>query len=102
MAFVFQQRYEPHIEDQMRGFWKTLSEKDRRRFSAFEALRLGRGGRGYIASVLGCAKRTIGRGVAELEGLPEDPAEGRVRRAGAGRNKSRVRPGIGTESEFSP
>jgi hypothetical protein len=87
MAFVFQRRYEPHIEEQMRGFWKTLSEKDRRRFSAFEAARLGRGGSGYIASVLGCAKRTIGRGAAELDGLPEDPAEGRVRRPGAGRKK---------------
>jgi hypothetical protein len=87
MAFVFQLRYEPHVEAQMRSFWKTLSEKDRRRFSAFEAARLGRGGSGYVASVLGCAKRTIGRGVAELKRLPEDPAEGRVRRPGAGRKK---------------
>lgn len=90
MAFVFQQRYESHVEERMRGFFETLSEKDKRRFSALEAARLGRGGTLYIASVLGCSRRTIGRGAAELELLPEDAAEGRVRRAGAGRKKSRV------------
>ena len=34
MAFVFQERYEPHIEERMRAFWQTLSERDRRRFAA--------------------------------------------------------------------
>lgn len=87
MAFLFQQQYEPYVEERMRGFWETLSEKDQRRFSALEAVRLGRGGRQYIASVLGCSPRTITRGAAELELLPEDPAEGRVRRVGAGRKK---------------
>ena len=87
MAFVFQRQYEPHIEERMRGFWETLSEKDKRRFSALEAARLGRGGARYVAGVLGCATRTIGRGAAELDRLPEDPAEGRVRRPGAGRKK---------------
>ena len=95
MAFVFQRRHEPHVEDQMRGFWRTLSEKDRRRFSAFEAVRLGHGGAGYVAGLLGCSTRTIMRGVVELEQLPDDPAAGRVRRAGAGRKKSRVRAGTG-------
>ena len=46
MAFVFQERYEPHIEEQMRAFERTLSEKDRRRFAALEAMRLGHGGTG--------------------------------------------------------
>ena len=87
MAFVFQQRYESYVEERMRGFWKTLSEKDQRRFAALEAARLGRGGVQYIAGVLECSTRTIVRGSAELELLPEDPAEGRVRRAGAGRKK---------------
>jgi hypothetical protein len=87
MAFVFQKRYEPRVEDCMRGLWQTLSEKDRRRFAALEAVRLGRGGIGYVAEVLGCSTRTIERGAAELDDLPNDPAAGRVRRPGGGRKK---------------
>ena len=87
MAFVFQKRYEPHVEDRMREFWQTLSERDRRRFAALEATRLGYGGIEYVAAVLGCSARTIERGADELDQLPTDPAAGRVRRPGAGRKK---------------
>ncbi len=87
MAFVFQRRYEPHIEERMRGFAETLSERDRRRFAALEAARLGHGGIEYIAEVLGCSTRTIERGADDLGQLPDDPAAGRVRRPGAGRKK---------------
>jgi hypothetical protein len=87
MAFVFQKRYEPHVEDRMRAFWQTLSERDRRRFAALEAARLGFGGLEYVAEVLGCSARTIERGADELDQLPTDPAAGRVRRPGAGRKK---------------
>lgn len=87
MAFVFQERYEPRIEEQMRAFERTLSEKDRRRFAALEAMRLGHGGTEYIAEVLGCSTRTIVRGMDELERLPDDPAAGRIRRPGGGRKK---------------
>jgi hypothetical protein len=87
MAFVFQERYEPRVEERMRGFSQTLSEKDRRRFAALEAGRLGRGGVQYIAGVLGCSTRTIIRGDAELNRLPDDPAAERVRRPGGGRKK---------------
>jgi hypothetical protein len=87
MAFVFQRRYEPQVEERMRSFWETLSEKDRRRFAALEAIRLGHGGIEYVAEVLGCSTRTIERGVEELDQLPNDPAAGRVRRPGAGRKK---------------
>jgi hypothetical protein len=87
MAFVFQKRYEPRIEEQMRAFERTLSEKDQRRFAAFEAVRLGHGGIEYVAEVLGCSTRTIERGIDELDQLPDDPAAGRVRRPGGGRKK---------------
>ena len=87
MAFVFQKRYEPRVEEQMRAFERTLSEKDRRRFAALEAVRLGHGGIEYVAEVLGCSTRTIERGIDELDLLPEDPAAGRVRRPGGGRKK---------------
>jgi hypothetical protein len=87
MAFVFQQQYEPPVEERMRAFWQTLSERDRRRFAALEAARLGYGGTEYIAGVLGCSTRTIERGAEELVQLPTDAAAGRVRRPGAGRKK---------------
>ena len=91
MAVEFKDRYEPYVEERMRGLFQTLSEKDQRRFAALEAARLGRGGVRYIAQVLGCSRRTICRGDAELDLLPEDPAGDRVRRPGGGRKKkSRV------------
>ena len=87
MAFVFQERYATDVEDRMRAFWQTLSERDRRRYAALEATKLGFGGVEYIAEVLGCATRTIERGTDELNQLPTDPATGRARRPGAGRKK---------------
>ena len=71
----------------MQAFYVTLSEKDRRRYAAVEAQRLGHGGIEYMASVLGCSRRTIERGRNELDRLPVDPAAGRVRRPGGGRKK---------------
>ncbi len=72
----------------MLSFFKTLSEKDQRRYAAVEAQRLGHGGIAYVARILGCSTRTIRRGIQELDSLDEDPAAGRVRRPGAGRKKT--------------
>jgi hypothetical protein len=74
-------------EKKMKDFAQTLSEKDRRRFAAIEALQRGYGGSVYVAVVLGCSTKTIERGIKELDDLPNDPAAGRVRRPGAGRKK---------------
>ena len=87
MAFVFLERYAPRVEERMRAFWQTLSERDRRRFAALEVARLGHGGTEYIAEVLGCSTRTIERGAEDLKQLPIDLAAGRVRSPGAGRKK---------------
>lgn len=87
MAFQFENRMDAESEQNLRQFCDTLSEKDRRRFAAFEAQQRGHGGIRYIAEVLGCSCRTIERGLAELENLPHDPAAGRIRRPGAGRKK---------------
>jgi hypothetical protein len=87
MAFAFQSQYEPEVVVQVRAFYATLSEKDRRRYVAVEARRLGHGGIEYVATVFGCSPRTIERGVADLDKLPHDPAAGRVRCPGAGRKK---------------
>jgi hypothetical protein len=69
---------------------------------AIEATKLGFGGVEYIAEVLRCATRTIARGAHELGRLPIDPAEGRVRRPGAGRKKNRIRTETLTKSENNP
>ena len=87
MAFVFRNQLDDVAARRTVAFFKTLSEKDRRRFAAIEAQRLGRGGVPYLARLFSCGTRTIERGIAELDQLAEDPAAGRVRRPGAGRKK---------------
>src|SRR2546422_2364498 len=88
MAFYFQKPYGPEIEQQLRQYYQSLSEKDRRRFAAVEAIKLGHGGTRYIAKVLGCDHQTVKDGVRELKQLPDDPAGSRVRKPGGGRKKT--------------
>jgi hypothetical protein len=79
-------RYPEATEQLMRKFYHTLSEKDRRRYAAIEASKLGHGGISYIAEVLGCARSTIATGVEELEALPAGSGyHPRMRQAGGGR-----------------
>lgn len=87
MAFTFQAHYSPEVAACVRNFYDSLSEKDQRRYAAVEARRLGHGGIEYVAEVLECSRRTIERGLHELDELPYDPAAGRTRRPGAGRKK---------------
>ena len=101
MAFQFTAEYAPEVVERVRGFYQTLSEKDQRRYAAVEARRLGHGGVEYVAGVLGGSRRTIERGLNELEELPHDPAAGRVRRPGGGRKKSRVGTDARTEPEVA-
>ncbi len=78
--------YGPTIEQAMRKFYGTLSEKDKRRYAAIEALKLGHGGILYIADILGCHRTTITEGIKELQALPDDTAyDRRIRRPGGGR-----------------
>jgi hypothetical protein len=53
MAFYFQKTYRPEIEQLLRQYYQSLSEKDRRRFAALEAIKLGHGGTRYIAQGAG-------------------------------------------------
>jgi predicted transcriptional regulator len=78
--------YPVEIEQMMRQFYTTLSEKDRRRYAAVEASKLGHGGVSYIARVLGCDRSTIQAGMKELGHLPETKEMAqRIRRPGGGR-----------------
>ena len=74
--------YSPEIEHSMRMFHASLSEKDRRRYAAIEAAKLGHGGTQYIATLLDCDPKTLRVGLAELEGGAELDT-GRIRKRGA-------------------
>jgi hypothetical protein len=78
--------YSPEIEHSMRMFHDSLSEKDRRRYAAIEATKLGHGGTEYISTLLGCDPKTIRQGRHDLDQLP-DGLDGRVR-------KKADRPGV--------
>lgn len=76
--------YSPETEKAMRNFYRSLSEKDRRRYAAVEAQKLGHGGKAYLQKVLGCNARTLDRGLSEIaQPLPEN--EKRIRSEGGGR-----------------
>ena len=87
------EEYTAEIEGKMQRFFEWLSEKDRRRYAAIEAAKLGHGGIEYIARILACAPKTIRPGRHELE-EPTDAAAGRIRKKGedARRAPSRSRP----------
>lgn len=87
-------QYTDKIEGKMIAFYNSLSEKDRRRYAAIEATKLGYGGDTYISSILLCDDRTITRGKQELEdGLSEE--ESHIRKPGAGR-----KPILGAKKEI--
>jgi hypothetical protein len=73
--------YSAEIEGKMQRFFEWLSEKDRRRYAAVEAAKLGHGGVEYIARVLVCDPKTIRQGLHDLEEV-EDAAAGRIRKQG--------------------
>ncbi len=91
MAFSLQKTSRPDIEQLLRPYSQSLSEKDRRRFAALAALTLGHGGTRSIAQVLGCAPHTVKDGMRERKQLPDDPAGRRVRTPGGGRKKTAVK-----------
>jgi hypothetical protein len=64
-------RYSDEIEQAMRILYSSLSERDRRRYAAVEAAKLGHGGISYVASVLGCSHNTIRQGQYDLAMLSE-------------------------------
>jgi len=79
--------YSPEIEHSMRMFYDSLSEKDRRRYAAIEAAKLGHGGIDYISTLLGCDPKTVRQGRQDLEQLPDDLG-GRVRKKGADESRA--------------
>ncbi len=77
--------YDRETEETMRRFYNSLNEKDRRRYAGVEALKIGHGGRSYIADILGCSRRTISKGACEVSSLPKKEIDQRIREKGGGR-----------------
>jgi hypothetical protein len=76
--------YTEEIEQLMKALFCRLSEKDRRRYAAVEAHKLGWGGIDYIGKLLAIDGKTISQGLADLK-EPVDPAGKRIRKEGGGR-----------------
>lgn len=68
----------------MKNLYQSLSEKDRRRYAAIEAKKLGYGGISYICRTFGCDESGVKRGLRELA-TPLSPEDERIREAGGGR-----------------
>lgn len=75
------ERYTKEVEQHMQTLYGMLNERDRRRYAAIEAAKLGQGGQTYIHELLGCDYKTMRRGLAELESPPELPRH-RIRKKG--------------------
>ena len=73
--------FSPEVEQAVKTMYHSLREKDRRRYAAVEAAKLGHGGVYYIAALVGCDPKTIRRGRRDLKNLPDVPAE-RCRKKG--------------------
>lgn len=83
--------YGVSIEKEMRKFYNTLSEKDRRRYAGIEAMKIGHGGIIYIEVVIGCSRKTVSKGIKELKELDSDIGyQRRVRKVGGGRKRYNV------------
>ena len=76
--------YTREIENFIKKTYSQLSEQEKRTYAAVEALKLPRGGKSYIAKLIGCSRNTIIRGIKELKKQIAKP-ENRIRRKGGGR-----------------
>ncbi len=72
------------VELNMTRLYNSLSEKDKRRYAAIEAQKLGYGGITYISTLFGCDEKTISKGIREL-GDDEAMSLVGVRNPGGGR-----------------
>ena len=77
-------KLQPGLVQKIELVWPLLDERTRRLMAASEAINLGFGGVSTVHRASGLSRRSIARGITELqEGAM--PTPGRVRRPGAGR-----------------
>ena len=78
--------YSDEHQQDMINLYDSLSEKDRRRYAAVEAKKLGHGGIDDICCLFGCDFKTVKKGMAELQNEESMERPG-VRLLGGGRTK---------------
>lgn len=59
--------YTASMERDMKMFYNSLNEKDRRHYAALEAKKLCYGGITYIAGLFGCDRDTVSSGIEEIK-----------------------------------
>jgi hypothetical protein len=79
--------YPAHVEAAMKTFFHSLREKDRRRYAAVEAGKLGHGGIDYVAGLLDIDPKSIRQGQADLYQLPDVPPERCRKKGGAAKKR---------------
>lgn len=77
--------YPPEIEAEMVKYYKSLNERDKRRYAALEAKKLGYGSRSYLKGLLGCDFKTIAHGERELKNEANELDCSSIRQKGGGR-----------------
>src|SRR5713101_3237096 len=80
--------YSARVEQAMKTFSDSLREKDRRRYAAVAAAKLGQGGTASLAARLGCEPKTLRPGQQDRAALPAVP-RARCRQKGGTKAVSR-------------
>jgi hypothetical protein len=75
--------YPRAVEKAMQRTFSSLNERQRRLYAATEALKLGHGGIGYCATLFDCHRKTIQRGLTELQTPTSPMPVGQARKKGA-------------------
>ena len=94
--------YSSSSESEIKKFYNSLSEKDKRRYAGIEAQKLGWGGISYIIRLLGCSRNTVIQGIEDLKKMEqqiETVNNSRIRNKGGGR-KSILSTKIGIDAAF--
>ena len=101
--------YAPEVEESMCRFYNGLNEKEQRLYAGVEALKLGHGGRTYIARLLGCSRNKVSRGACDASGLSsqavyeqlkDETPSPRIRKPGGGRPSSEAKWGVELDEKF--
>ena len=66
------QPYPAKIQRLMQRLYKSLNERDKRRYAAVEAAKLGHGGLTYISQLLSCDPKTVQAGLLEINQIEDD------------------------------
>ena len=80
--------YSEEIEIEMLKFYTSLSEKDKRRYAAIEAKKMGHGGIKYVSELFGCHRNTITEGKNEIENIESEKFNNQAIRLQGGGRKS--------------